>query len=373
MKTLLVATAATPPGVREAIARDRHHRVDYLELAGRLGADCIDYGVLPKASPRVQWLEETTRLDLRLARYVKNLVRDQGYECVFSLSERVGLPLTYQLDPSVKHVVLVHHAMSTAKLSALRVARAAKRWHGMFAVSPAEANALDAALGLRPGSVKPLLAAVDTDFYRPPSEDIPLSERDHIQSLGSSHRDYGTLFRALHRTPVACEIRLGSTWVRNKVSFEGERIPDCVRLKSFIPPHELRQWYARQRFAVITLQDDTQWSAGCTSVQHAQAMGRAVIATDRPGLHSYMLDGETGILVRPGDDKDLAEAIDFLWRNPERADTMGRRGREWITQTCSMDHWLDRVTAILDDVPKARVPKAAGTVLKVGCEARFEQ
>jgi glycosyltransferase involved in cell wall biosynthesis len=318
----------------------------------------------------VRWVEEAVRMDLRLSRYVQRVVRDGGYERVVSLSERVGLPLIHQLPAGVKHVVIVHHAMSQAKLTALRLANAANNWDLMMAVSPSEAKGMENALGLPSGTVAPLLASIDTGFYRPAAEEVPLSERDHIQSIGSSHRDYLTLFRALRTLPhVACEIRLGSTWVRNRVSFKGERIPAGVRIKPFIPPHELREWYGRQRFSVITLQDDTQWSAGCTSVQHAQAMGRAVIASDRPGLHSYMINGETGILVRTGDEKDLAEAIDFLWRNPEKADAMGRRGRQFVAATFSIDVWLERITGLIEDATQTR---HVASMVESGYQASLE-
>jgi glycosyltransferase involved in cell wall biosynthesis len=154
--------------------------------------------------------------------------------------------------------------------------------------------------------------------------------------------------------------------VRNRVTIDKERLPANVRIKPFIPPDRLRAWYARQRFSVIPLQEDTQWSAGCTSVQHAQSMGRAVIATDRPGLHSYMIPGETGILVRPGDAQDLAAAVEFLWRNPGKADAMGRRGREFVLANHSMSNWLERVTSLIDGATTIR---SCEPLLEVPCEA----
>jgi glycosyltransferase involved in cell wall biosynthesis len=315
----------------------------------------------------VRWVEEKIRMDLRLSRHVRTLVRDEGYECVVSLSERVGLPLTHQLDPGIKHVVMIHHPMSAAKLRMLRALNAARKWDQVIAISPAEAAGLIDQAGFSASAVKSLLTAVDTDFYRPPNPEIPMTQRDHFQSLGSSHRDYPTLVRAMRKIPDArCELRLGSTWIENRVSFRGEQVPSNIELKTYVPPHELRKWYARGRFVVIPLQDDTQWSAGCTSVQHAQAMGRAIIASDRPGLYSYLINGVTGILVRTGDEQDLREAIEYLWRNPKKAEEMGRNGREWIASTCSMDCWLDGIAGFIAEVsssaPPAPAPKVADEV-----------
>ena len=76
-------------------------------------------------------------------------------------------------------------------------------------------------------------------------------------------------------------------------------------------------------------------------------MGKAVIASDRPGLANYVIDGETGILVRTGDEQDMAEAIEYLWRNPEKAAQMGEQGRARQVALHSMDRWLEDIVQII--------------------------
>jgi glycosyltransferase involved in cell wall biosynthesis len=63
------------------------------------------------------------------------------------------------------------------------------------------------------------------------------------------------------------------------------------------------------------------------AVLEAMAMGRPVIATTTGGLPEVVRNGETGLLVPPGDEIALAEAIVALLRDPERADAMGQAGR----------------------------------------------
>jgi glycosyltransferase involved in cell wall biosynthesis len=79
-------------------------------------------------------------------------------------------------------------------------------------------------------------------------------------------------------------------------------------------------------------------------------MGKPVIATRRPGLSEYLIDGETGILVEPGDDRGMAEAIDMLWNDPQRVVRMGRNAREWIASRHSLDQWLDRVVTLVEQM-----------------------
>jgi glycosyltransferase involved in cell wall biosynthesis len=127
----------------------------------------------------------------------------------------------------------------------------------------------------------------------------------------------------------------------------GNQLPPNVSIQPFAPPSELRQHYAHSRFIVIPLHQTTHWSAGSATVQQAMAMGKAVITTRLPGLREYVKDGETGILVEPGDSKGLAAAIADLWHNPNKAQEMGQAARKWMEGEFSMEKWVERATAFL--------------------------
>ncbi|MGQ9889053.1 MAG: glycosyltransferase family 4 protein, partial [Aggregatilineales bacterium] len=287
MKTLMVATNATPDSLRQDVLAGKHHRVDYFELADRLGGRYVDYNIVAENSA-LRRLEQKLRMDMRLAQRVARLVRREGYDAVLSLSERVGLPLAALLPREVAHLVIMHYAMSKPKIELIKVAGLARRWRKIMTLSDAESRGLEAALGLARGSAMTLRTPVDVDFYRP-IDNVPLAAQDHIQSLGLSHRDYPTLLRAMRRLPdITCHLRVGSAWVSGRAGHENEALPPNVVLQPFVQPRELRACYARSRFIVVPIRNSTQWSAGCTSVQAAQAMGRAVIATAMPGLSEYL-------------------------------------------------------------------------------------
>jgi glycosyltransferase involved in cell wall biosynthesis len=342
MNPLIVATSSCAQSVAAEIAAGRHHRIEYLELANLLGAPCLDHGVLAPGG-LLQKAENRVRLDLRLARRAAELVRRERHNVVISMSERVGLPLARLLPAGVRHVVILHHPLSALKQRAMWLANARASWHRMICISHAEAEALQRLQKLPASRVPVLVTPVDTAFYRPRTTQEPTC---HIQSLGSSHRDYETLLRALQRLPhIPCVLRVGSLWVDGaKVRLP---LPPNVRIEPFVSPDELRDKYAESRIVVVPLADDTQWSAGCTTVQQAQAMGRAVIASDRPGLRSYLRTGEGGLLVRTADPEALAEAIETLWTNPECTATMGRHGRELVEREQSLDQWLVGMQRIL--------------------------
>ena len=60
----------------------------------------------------------------------------------------------------------------------------------------------------------------------------------------------------------------------------------------------------------------------------AMACGTAVVASKTGGIPEVVADGETGLLVPPDEPVALAEAINTLTRDTDRAKAMGAAGRE---------------------------------------------
>ncbi len=59
----------------------------------------------------------------------------------------------------------------------------------------------------------------------------------------------------------------------------------------------------------------------------AMAMGKAVVATRSGGVPEIVVDGETGVLVRPADPGALAGAVKGLLADPETRQRLGQAGR----------------------------------------------
>ena len=64
----------------------------------------------------------------------------------------------------------------------------------------------------------------------------------------------------------------------------------------------------------------------------AMATETPVVAFKTGGIPELVVDGETGILVRPGDVKELANAIEYVLKNPEIGKVMGENGRKRVLQ-----------------------------------------
>ncbi|MGQ9660844.1 MAG: glycosyltransferase family 4 protein [Kiritimatiellia bacterium] len=84
-----------------------------------------------------------------------------------------------------------------------------------------------------------------------------------------------------------------------------------------------RPWIAQSDLLVLP---SLKEGAGQVLVE-AMALAKPVVASNVGGIPDYILDGRTGILVPPGDERALANAIIELLSSPERLRAMGLAGR----------------------------------------------
>jgi phosphatidylinositol alpha-1,6-mannosyltransferase len=80
----------------------------------------------------------------------------------------------------------------------------------------------------------------------------------------------------------------------------------------------------------------------------ASACGLAVIGGKSGGAPDAVLEGETGFAVDGTSASDVAEAAITLLKNPELAQQMGARGRQWIIDEWRWELWSTRFSALLN-------------------------
>jgi len=92
-----------------------------------------------------------------------------------------------------------------------------------------------------------------------------------------------------------------------------EKLPKNVQLIGSISEEELLDLYATCKGLITTAKDE---DFGMTPVE-AMASGKPVIAVNEGGYLESMVDGETGILVKPEID-NIIEAVKVISKNPEK-------------------------------------------------------
>lgn len=116
------------------------------------------------------------------------------------------------------------------------------------------------------------------------------------------------------------------------------------------PRNIVMQAMSRCRFAIFP----SIWPDPCPTVAfEAMSCKKAVIASKIGGLKDIVVDGNTGILVPPGDPDSLGEAIFYLLQNPKRGLEMGQSGYERWMKT----YTLDAVIPALVDTYEALLEK----------------
>jgi glycosyltransferase involved in cell wall biosynthesis len=178
-------------------------------------------------------------------------------------------------------------------------------------VSRAVARVSRASAGRRPVDVVPGFIA-DADFGRRQPRPDFVPRKPYALFVGTLGREKGVhvLLDAHRRLDGSIPLVLA-----------GPRRPDTPRGAragvTFLPPlsHD-HVMAACQHARVVVMPSVAPEGFGLVAVE-AMASGVPVIATRNAGLLDIVVDGETGLLVLPGDSAGLAQALQRLWQDDD--------------------------------------------------------
>jgi glycosyltransferase involved in cell wall biosynthesis len=85
-------------------------------------------------------------------------------------------------------------------------------------------------------------------------------------------------------------------------------------------------------------------------ILEAMACGKPVVASDVYGIPEAVIDGETGLLVPPGDDAALARALDTLIANGELRRRMGQSGRARFEARFTLERQLSAMSSLYTEL-----------------------
>ena len=125
---------------------------------------------------------------------------------------------------------------------------------------------------------------------------------------------------------------------------EAEGLSASVEFAGFVPDVRTALWVA-DIFAMPSLSE----GLGVAALE-AMAMAKPVVASRTGGLPEVVADGETGLLVAPGDRGSLARAVISLLEDPSRARAMGEAGRRRALARFDRPRIVDRVVEMYQKV-----------------------
>ena len=86
------------------------------------------------------------------------------------------------------------------------------------------------------------------------------------------------------------------------------------------------------------------------TMKEAMALQKPVVSTSFPGSYEIVEDGKNGIVVPIGDSKKMSEAIISILKNPDKAHTMGLRGRKIVEEKFTEKIWADKMEKVYYEV-----------------------
>lgn len=159
------------------------------------------------------------------------------------------------------------------------------------------------------------------------------------------------------------EIRLslvgsGSTdyenYLRHLVS--QTRLSDYVTFLGWVPPEKMPELLCKFDVLLLT----SIWPEPFARVLvEGMVSGLVVVATPTGGTSEIVLDGENGLLFKPGNPDDLMQKIARLADNPELRRKLVKAGKQTVMERFTITNMMDNIESFLQDV--ACVPTAVRT------------
>jgi len=104
---------------------------------------------------------------------------------------------------------------------------------------------------------------------------------------------------------------------------------------------------------VALYKKNSQFGFSPLKVFEYMAVGKPIVATKMPFITEILNDGETAILVDPGNHEQLAEAIITLLSNQELAKKIGKKGRMETQEKYSYDVATKRLLIVYENLIKS--------------------
>jgi len=343
-QVLTLATAGLPAGFAPG---NQFPRVDYITLQNVFKTEVVNYDIYNHThlGRCLRHLETQLHSDVYLAFVAFR--RRRNYRLTFAMSERVGIPLAWAARALWARSPLVAMFQCWSPLQELTITRL-KLFAGIkkIIVHCRSMKSRFAALGVPPEKVKVIRYGIDQCYFRPMPE-VP-AEPNFVMAAGEVRsRDYRSLFEAVRRLPVKLTVAASGHWYAREKNIALETAaPANVKVVRHLSYDEMKHLYARSQFVVLPVHD-VVYSAGATASLEAMCMARAVVAFRSSGIQDYVIHGETGILVDPGDVQALREAIVYLLAHPKEARRLGENGRTWVDQEMNMDRYVQEMAELL--------------------------
>ena len=244
----------------------------------------------------------------------------QHLPVIIGLKKRLGLTK----KPVISWMFTVPDLdVNRAKSALLRAS--SKRIDKLVVHSTYELDVYAEWLGLPKSQFEFIPYTTDADAIAAWVDDEP--EEPFVAALGSAHRDFPTFFKAVEQLGLPTKVAAG------RPALQGITVPPNVETPFDITRADCHVMAQHGRVNVIPLAPkESIAAAGYVTIVEGMYMGRPLIVTDCYSVRDYIIDGETGILVKPNSVSALRDAIERLWHDEALRKELGRNAQAYAQE-----------------------------------------
>jgi colanic acid biosynthesis glycosyl transferase WcaI len=127
-------------------------------------------------------------------------------------------------------------------------------------------------------------------------------------------------------------------------------------LDKILSRDEVAKLLSKADALILPLRDFGRPYLGISSkLYEYQAIGKPIICCADGQPAEYMKETNSGIVVKPGDNKSLARAVLYLKENKAIAEKLGASGREFVVSNVSIEKIGSKIMMVFDKVLRNRV------------------
>ncbi|HUI01137.1 MAG TPA: glycosyltransferase family 4 protein [Nitrososphaerales archaeon] len=241
-----------------------------------------------------------------------------------------------------------------------------------IAVSRHTASTVERYMGIDPLRMRVVMNGIDTSPFEKGDGDVfreafPRTKERSVLYVGRLNQSKGVqvlldAFAMMLKTGPASSLVLVGTGearfvgsLRDRAASLGisEDVVFAGRISDSLLPHA---------FAASSMSVLPSYMEGFgLSVLESMASSRPAVATKVGGVPEVLVDGETGLLVRPGDAKGLSDAMGLVLSDQALARRMGEAGRRAARERFTADRMADETLDVYAETVALRDQKARRT------------
>jgi glycosyltransferase involved in cell wall biosynthesis len=262
-------------------------------------------------------------------------------DVIFCNGEDIGIPVAAvcgQLPNRPKIFVHFHNIDRPRGRIALKLFGLADKIDVFMACASPQTDFLRSYLPIPESRILLLLDQTDTQFFTPG----PVSsekKRQTVVSVGLEKRDYRLLAAATADLDVDVKISGFSKDAKALSQAFPDTMPENMTRQFYEWP-DLVQLYRDADVIAVCLADN-KYAAGVQGLLEAMACKRPVVITRTQGMVDYLAVPGIVKMVDVGDAAGLREAIVYLLKNPQEAESQAQRGYEKVVNQHSSEPYVD--------------------------------